>query len=481
MKVLLINTSQTDPDRYPLLYYPTGLLYVASSLISKGYNVEFIDALSEGMNDKSYSRGMYKVGMSNEEIISQIKKIDPEIIGLSVMFSINWNNIVSLCKLIKLKFPEKVLVLGGTHVCADTNNALKESGADYIIRGEGEYALPELLDQLNNHNKPDSIVQAELISNLNELSFPARELLDIDKYFYFGKTHNIHGISGLDRWATIITSRGCPYNCTFCSIHNSMGKKYRARSAENVLAEIDYLVKEYNITDLVFEDDNLIFNKDRFHTICEKLIQRNYNLRWYIPNGIRSENLDQDLLSLMKKSGCQKIWIAPESGDQYIIDHIIGKKLNLKKIESVVEIAKIVDLDVACFFVVGFPGEKKENLKNTYQFMKKLYKKGLSKHWIAYATPFLGTNLYEICFKKNLLKRTFNPFIATPRKPSIITPGLSQLILKWYYSLIKTYEKNKIKRFSMLIFHLSPQKIQDYILKFKYMFGNDKTFDTKDE
>ena len=132
----------------------------------------------------------------------------------------------------------------------------------------------------------------------------------------------------------MITSRGCPHNCVFCSIHIVMGRKWRGRSPENVVDEIEQLVHTYHIKQIDFFDDNMTLNTKRMETICDLIAKRGLDIEWYTPNGVRADGLDENLLTKMKASGCKKIRIAPESGVQRVVDQIIKKNLNLKDVEK---------------------------------------------------------------------------------------------------------------------------------------------------
>ena len=225
----------------------------------------------------------------------------------------------------------------------------------------------------------------------------------------------------MNRWATVITSRGCPYDCSFCAIHRTMGRGWRARSPGNVLSEIDSLVKNYGITDIVIEDDNATLNPDRMRTICVELSERNYGLNFYVPNGIRADTIDNDLLSKMKQVGFNEIWIAPESGSQRVVDDVIGKKQSLRKVEEVVEQGSKLGLKVSCFFVVGNPGETLKEIYETISYAKNLRKLGMHRYHWGYATAYWGTRLYDECVKKGYLVEGFDNNSITPSSPSIVT------------------------------------------------------------
>jgi len=206
-------------------------------------------------------------------------------------------------------------------------------------------------------------------------------------------------------WAPVITSRGCPAKCIFCSSANFWGNRYRARSAENALDEIELLVKEYRIREIQFCDDNLIFDKERAKEIFQGIIDRRLNIFWNTPNGIALWRLDEELLELMKASGCYELTLAIESGDQEVLSKIIKKPLNLGRVESLTRSIQRLKIRTHSFFIVGFPGETKEQIHRTFSFAKKLR---LTSAWFFIANPLPGSQLYEICKQKDYLKDDFN-------------------------------------------------------------------------
>ena len=153
-----------------------------------------------------------------------------------------------------------------------------------------------------------------------------------------------------------------------------MGRQWRGRSPENVVDEIEQLVRTYNVKQIDFYDDNMAFNKKRMEAICDLIVKRGLDIEWYTPNGVRADTLDENLLTKMRKSGCKKIRIAPESGVQRVVSQIIKKDLNLKDVEKAVVLSKKVGIKVGCFFVIGLIGETKEDIKESINFAYKLEK-----------------------------------------------------------------------------------------------------------
>ena len=294
---------------------------------------------------------------------------------------------------------------------------------DFVVIGEQEMTTLELADTLEKGKLADlknvkglgflengKVVITEprpVIEDLDSMPFPARHLLPMKQFFEAAKKIPISG--NLKKPSIrMLTTRGCPYGCIFCSNHIVMGRKWRARSAENVVAEIEQIVKTYGIHQIDFLDDNIAFNRERLVKICNMLIEKRLNIEWCTPNGVRADALDPELLALMRKAGCQKILIAPESGVQRIVDDVIKKKQSLKRVEEAVSAAHKVGIKVGCFFILGMIGETKEDMKETIKFAHKLRSLGAEYFYFSYATPLYGTELYRLAKEGNYLTKEFS-------------------------------------------------------------------------
>jgi radical SAM superfamily enzyme YgiQ (UPF0313 family) len=226
-------------------------------------------------------------------------------------------------------------------------------------------------------------------------------------------------------WATVVTSRGCPFHCVFCSIHTIMGRKWRGRSPENVVDELEQLVNVYHIKQLDFSDENMTLDRKRMEGICDLIVERGLDLDWFTPNGVRADTLDEKLLTKMKRSGCEKIRIAPESGVQRVVNQVIGKNLDLKAVERAVVLCKKVGIRVGCFFVIGLIGETKEEIRETINFAYKLRRLGAESFVFSIATPVYGTDLYEQAKRGGFLKEDFSDDDFAAAEPLIETPEFS--------------------------------------------------------
>lgn len=423
MRICLINPPIYMKQEPIQIYYPTGLLYVASYLRKHGHIVKVIDAPAQGFRYKELqSSGFWYMGLTSKQIIDMVVSFKPDIVGITIIFSLN--ALVAYHLAMNIKKTVKVpIVFGGPHPSVKSDECLKY--ADYVIAQEGEVSMLNLVETLEAGGKHERLTISKPIPNLDSLPFPARDLIPMNEYFTSARMSMIHGIKGVTRWVTIITSRGCPRGCSFCVIHRTMGRGWRPRSSSNVLSEIDSLVKGYGIIDVVIEDDNATLNPDRMREICVELAKRDYRLNFYVPNGIRADTLDGDLLSKMAGVGFKEIWIAPESGSQRVVDDVIGKKQSLRKVEEVVKQGTSLGLKVSCFFVVGNPGETLKEIYETINYAKNLRKLGMHRYHWGYATPYWGTRLYDDCVKKDYLVDGFDNNSITPSTPSIVTPEWS--------------------------------------------------------
>lgn len=424
MKVLLINPPR-NLKNYKKQFFaaPLGLAYLAAYLREKGFSVGLIDAIAEGSDDiEPLANGIFKCGLSNENLKARIHQFNPDVIGISCMFTPRFNNVAEIARMVKDIDSRIKVVVGGIHVSACPEESLKERAIDFVVLGEGEIPFYNLLKKLDcrqtdftdicgiafcSNGKAILNSKQNFIDDLDMLPLPARDLLPMERYFEINSGRD--SLTRERRQTSMITSRGCPYNCTFCSAITFWGRNWRKRSAENVLEEIECLIRVYKIKEISFEDDNMSLDPVRLEQICQGIIKRNLKFRWNTPNGIAVHNLSRPLISLMKQSGCQRLNFGIESGDDYILNTIIRKNISLDKIRKVVGWCKEEGIITLGYFVLGMPGENPKTIRNTIEFAKSI---NLNEIGIFIATPFPGTELYRICKEKNYLKHDYNDILA---------------------------------------------------------------------
>lgn len=412
-RVLLIEPPQVHTLSQGGSSFSLGLAYIASSLRNEGFKVSLLHCFLEGREQFVHiGKGLYRIGLSDQQICAQVEKLNPDFIGISIGISRQYEVAVHVASLIGSNFNETVIIAGGAHVSADPKS-LNKTDFDYLVVGEGEISFPKLIHAIEekpgtnpsvagtyfrdqNHTFTPSL-PVELVSNLDKLPFPAFDLLHLEKAW-----------EKQVPYANIMATRGCPHKCCFCSIHSVMGRKIRRRSIENIISEIKLLVHKYGVREIFFIDDNLTSNMSWAKKLFKCLASLKLNIEIGVRNGIRADRIDKELLSLMKKAGCSRISFAPESGSQKTLDNIIGKRLRLEKVEKAVREAHSVGLYVTCLFVIGFPGETISDMQQTIGFAKELRKIGCDTVDINCATPYPGTFLYSKCMEEGLINKNID-------------------------------------------------------------------------
>lgn len=470
MKILLVNPPQTfykgsDP---PAGNLPLGLLYIAAVLDKAGFKVELLDAFMAKCEWQKNE--VFNVGMPFEQIKNEILSRRPDIVGVAGPFTSQIQNSVQVSNMAKEVNPNILTVVGGPHVSIVPADFLREAeSVDIAVTGEGEYTMPDIANQFEGKRTFSEILgiayrqngkiavnpPRPLIENLDELPYPAYHLVDMEQYL----SSKIGYRSFQNRAISMITSRGCPYNCCFCSVHLHMGKQFRAHSPDYVIQHIKYVVEKFRVQNLFFEDDNLTFDLNRFEAICDGLIKNKIKVGWETPNGVRADRLSMALLKKMQQSGCNSVFFGVESGDQQILDAVIGKSLDLNRVIETAENARKIGLKAGGFYIIGFPGEKKENMQRTVDFALKLKRDFDVGMHLFIATPSYGTRLYEECKEKGYLAEdlTWNAF-AQARQPKgmplISTPDFTPQDVKE----IATKALAEYKRLSLINHIKNPRK-----------------------
>jgi magnesium-protoporphyrin IX monomethyl ester (oxidative) cyclase len=457
MKVCLINPPQTllKSVGVPVMFQPTGLAYVAA-VLEKEHDVTVLDACAESREGvKIDKEGRYHLGLSFDNVAERIKKIKPDVVGISVVYSVNEYAGLTVAAAVKSVDRSILTVLGGPHPSICPMETLSHPDVDYVVINEGEHTAPELFRALEerrfkeldgihgigfkNSGVPYTTQSRELIQDLDLLPFPARHLLPMELYHDAArlgvKSRALYNIDmgdkqyyyNSDRSTTIITSRGCPYKCNFCSINLTMGYKFRTRSARNVYAELEQCVNQYGIRHVDFEDDNLTFHRDRVKEICNLIVENNLKLTWSTPNGIRADIIDEDLVIRMRKSGCKRVFVAPESGVQDVVNNVINKKMRLSSVVEAVRLFSKHNILIDASFVIGSVGrggrsETKLEILQTIAFALKLKWLGLSNAGFNIATPLFGTELRAEALKMGYVKESPDASPSNPGKPTIETP-----------------------------------------------------------
>jgi len=378
MRILLIQPPYDlfdDDERQAMP--PLGLAYIAAVLERDGHEVRILDCVAEDFYRLTpLPKGRRRHGLGDQELADAIRDFRPGLVGVSCLFSAQAPVSHHVCKLVKETDPRIRTVMGGAHPSAVPEVVLADSYVDIVAIGEGEMTIQRLARSLEAGAFPpadpaglafrdgDTISvhpQQQYLADLDSLPLPARHLLPMERYFAYRSPHGAY--VKRHPCTNMVTSRGCPARCCFCSIHTVWGHKFRWHSAERVIDEMEQLIGVYGVREIQFEDDNLTLNKRRMKMICQAMIDRKLDLTWTTPNGAALWALDDELITLMRATGCYHITIAVESGSQDVLNNIIHKPLDLKRVEPIVKACRKAGMGISAFFVVGFPGESKADIE----------------------------------------------------------------------------------------------------------------------
>jgi len=453
-RVLLIKAASIKHIRS--LTQPLGLMYLSSFIKSKSNKYEI----------KIFDNRFYD---NDEELIKVLHNYKPEIVGISCITQ-EANNAHKIASYVKRMGRHIPVVAGGPHPTQFFEDVLKDVNIDYVVRGEGEEVFLELCERLNSGCSVSGLVGVSFRSNngivdggkailrtdINDLPFPDYDSIDMERYF----EHFSMATIGKRRYAAVSFSRGCPYECIYC--HNIFGRKYRFMSPERAIAEIDYLVKKYHITDLEIVEDIFNLRRDRTEKFLDMLIERGYNLRLAFPNGLRTDLLDDDLLYKFKKAGTVFISFAIESAS-HKQQREIKKRLDLEKARKAIEIARKLGIICNGFFMLGFPDESRGEIIETVNFA---INSKLHTAYFFIVNPFKGTELYE----KNREKIEKMPDVKE-------FENYSYFIGTFNLSRVPTDELLRIQSMAYKRFYLNPNRIFSIILAYsrvpaslKYLF-----------
>ncbi len=396
---------------------PLGTLSIAAYLEKKGHDVKIFDSLL--YPDKTENIAHF--GASFDTIGKVIEECEPDIVGVTNLFSTQMERALRITEYIKARYPRAKIIVGGPHATAKPEDFLvSSSGIDMVCVGEGEITLANIIDFYEGkikfsdlkgvayiHEGKVKITPSEYIQNLDALPYPAYHLVDIKRYFELARSGR--GSRYYDvfyepmKEVTMITSRGCPYECIFCSIHPTMGYKYRYHSPEYVVAHIELLIKKYDVDFIHFEDDNLTLNQPRFEKILDLVLKKNLTFGWDTPNGVRADALNFSLLEKAKRTGLKHLRIAIESGNEEFLNTVIKKRLKLDKVIETARNCKELKIPLSAFYIIGFPGETKENIQETLNFAYKMMKEYFVKPHVNFAMPLIGTEMYALAKAKGYL------------------------------------------------------------------------------
>ena len=396
---------------------PIGLAYLAAALEDAGIGVAIHDLLTEGASHHvAKPEDRVRIGLPKERIEALLHDLSPAVVGISSNFTSFHADCMELAALVRRTLPEALIVIGGAEASVSTASVLGAGDIDAVVIGEGEHTLRDLarcvldgrMDEAQSLDGtawrlPDGAVRENPgrppIEDLDALPMPAWHLVDMGLYMH--QKHANFAVVMRRPVAHMITTRGCPYNCIFCSTTKHY-KRFRVRSAEKVLDEMAELIARYGIREFHFHDDSFAADPDRVRSLCEGIVARGMDIKWQVSQGITSSRLDADLLALMKRSGMYRVGFPIESGSRDTL-RFIRKPIRLDKVRTL--IATCNELGLYCFgcFMIGFPEETPEEVEQTRRF---ILDSGLDYIKVSITQPLRGSDLYGEYERLGLLDAT---------------------------------------------------------------------------
>jgi radical SAM superfamily enzyme YgiQ (UPF0313 family) len=391
---------------------PLGLAYIASALREAGHHVTAVDAVGEGLD--RYTRldwTPYTLmhGLSEDEIVS---RIDPaaELIGISCMFSVEWIAVRDLATAIRRAFPRALIVFGGEHATACPEYSLQDCpAADVCVLGEGEETIVDvaraLADGASLRDVPGLVVRdaggfvrtapRSRIRALDEIAWPDWSIFPITKYL----DNRLSFGADLGRSMPILASRGCPYQCTFCSSPQMWTTLWRARTPELLLAEMKQYMERYGVTNFDFYDLTAIVDRKWIIRFTELLVAENLPITWQLPSGTRSEAIDETVCGLLYRSGCRIINYAPESGSEPELKRI-KKVVKPDRMLGSMRAAHAAGMEIKANFIMGLPGSSWSDVRRTFGFLARAAAAGVD-HVSAFPfSPYPGSELFADLLKE---------------------------------------------------------------------------------
>ena len=448
LDVLLVYPPYTYPRKSP----PLGLGYLASVLERAGFSVKIID--------------MSPLRMELGDLEEEIMLTKPSIIGISFMTN-QYRIAVEIASLAKEVKPGTPVIVGGPHASALPHEILQEGPVDFVVIGEGENTMLELVPVLLNgvpefdhiagiaYRKDNSIIRTgfrEFIQDLDSLPFPAWHLLPVERYCVPST-----GGDPNQRVFSLITSRGCPAQCTFCDSHTIFGRRFRDRSAKNIFDEIVYLKDSFGATQFDFADDTITINKQRIYDFCNLILEHDLKITWMC--NARVTTVKKDMLELMRRAGCVRMDFGVESGDPKVLK-AMKKGISLKAAKLAHKWAHEVGMTTGSFVMVGNVGEDLSSVEKTARLMEDIN----SDISVSIATPFPGTELYQIAKANGWLQvHDWSRYVTSPTalpgyEPVMVTDKMNQQeILDAFYYLQSRFLKKKLQIRYGKRFYLNPR------------------------
>ena len=437
-KILLVN-----PPFYRLMNshfngLSLGMGYIAAVLSKNGYEVKIYNADYESSENYANQREIFESYDNYKKILfnlshplwlevkETIESYSPDFIGITMLTG-TYKSAENIGKIAKELNEEVVVVVGGTHPTILPEETIKNDYFNYVVRGEGEYTFLDLangvriddiqgLTYINERGRIVNNPDREFVEDLDSLPFPSRDI-------YLNDTRNMD-------YGYIMTGRGCPFECTFCASKKVWKGHVRFRSPENVVEEVKHVYDKYGTKFFYFVDDTFTLNKKRTKKICELLIESDLDITWICDT--RVDTINEELLRLMKESGCVRVKIGVESGSDRIL-RMVRKKITKKQVRDSVSLIKKAGINLTIYLMIGFPTETEEEIQETLDFARELEPTYYSLSILA---PYPGTEIYDDVIRSGVtLPNEHWEYFFHQSKDMILTDNIDKNLIEECLSL----------------------------------------------
>ncbi len=434
---------------------PLGLAYIAAVLRNDGHDVCLIDALAEAPERMVPEGDIWRLGLSVREVVDRVEE-GTEAIGITNMWSYSWPIVRELIRELKVAYPNVPIVGGGEHFTAVAEFSMEQSPLDYIVLGEGEETAVDLFRALEKGDDPSEIPglryrdkagdvhqneRRDRIKNVDEIPWPAWDLFDVKSYDEHKFVTGIH----YGRTVPILATRGCPYQCTYCSSPNMWTTRWFARAPADVASEIQHYVQEYGANNFPFQDLTAILKRDWVVSFTMEILNRGLDITWQLPAGTRSEIIDEEVAALLVQSGCKSLNFAPESGSERTRKHM-KKMLTDDKLFRAVRASVGAGLNVGAFLVLGYPTDEACDMRDTVRMIRRLARAGVDDVSAGFFFPLPNTEIVReleaqgrVVMNDDFLKLPIyvhNKYMTDDRRYCSLT---SKQMTRWKYWIVANF------------------------------------------
>ncbi len=379
---------------------PVNVSYIAGALIDGGHDVDVIDCYGlQPLWRRIYNDKFVLRGISPDDVLARFNG-ETKLVGFSVNEAVSHRISLDIIQVLRSRYPHLKFVIGGHHATAVADELVHKQGVDFVVLSEGELTILELANALEQGKPLDSIdglvwkdgrnEKHRYAENVDTLNVYHTDVLPLENYW---RLHYAHGPSS-GRYMNIVTSRGCPYNCRFCPSPMMSQRKWRPRSPESVVEEIEYYIARYGIRDFHLNDENSTAGKERTRRICELILEKELDITFCMPSGIKVETVDEPLLDLLKKAGCRFFTLSAESGSPRLLK-LMDKPVDLEHLMKITRHACRIGIRTSCFFMIGYPGETDEDWAMTKKYVARLTRAGIDEIVCPLMIPVPGAEANE--------------------------------------------------------------------------------------